>query len=131
MLEMKAFSKALNQIQLRLSALKSIDPDLDLGEGVTVRILTELVNETRDEWDEFNTELEVLKAKYKKLREKESQVAVLSDRIVDGVAFKFGRKSREFRMISSIRRNNRSRSPRRVTRETSPTESTELSSTVD
>jgi hypothetical protein len=103
----KTYSKVLDQVQLRLSALKSIDPDLDLGDGLTIRSVTEQVQETRTDIDQYNTEASVIKQKYKTIREKEGKIADLSDRIVDGIAFKFGRKSDEYKMIQSIRRNAR------------------------
>jgi hypothetical protein len=106
----KTNSKALEQVQLRLSALKSIDPDLDLGDGLTIRSVSKLVQDTRSGIDAYNTEISGVEQKYKSLREQEGTIAVLSDRIVDGIAFKFGRKSDEYKMVSSIRRNNRKRS---------------------
>jgi hypothetical protein len=51
--------------------------------------------------------------KYKALREQKGSVANLSDRIVDGIAFKFGRKSDEYKMVNSIRRNSRKRSTKK------------------
>jgi hypothetical protein len=110
----KTNSKALDQVQLRLSTLKSIDPDLDLGGGLTIRSVTKLVDSTRLEIDSYNTELSVMEQKYKALRAKEGEIANLSDRIVDGIAFKFGRKSSEYEKISSIRRNSRSRNSKRA-----------------
>jgi hypothetical protein len=111
----KTSSKVLDQVQLRLSALKSIDPDLDLGDGLTIRSVTQQVQETRTEIDAYNTEASVIEQKYKTIREKEGAIANLSDRIVDGIAFKFGRKSNEYKMIQSIRRNTRTRATNRTT----------------
>jgi hypothetical protein len=111
----KTNSKVLEQVQLRLSALKSIDPDLDLGDGLTIRSVSELVQDTRSGIDAYNTEISSVEQKYKTLREQEGSIANLSDsntehRIVDGIAFKFGRKSDEYKMVSRIHRNNRKRS---------------------
>jgi hypothetical protein len=123
-METKTNSKALDQVQLRLSTLKSIDPDLDLGGGLTIRSVSKLVENTRSEIDSYNTELSAMKQKYKDLRAKEGEIADLSDRIVDGIAFKFGRKSKEYEKIRSIRRNNRPRSKRAATAESAATAET-------
>jgi hypothetical protein len=106
----KTNSKVLDQVQLRLSTLKSIDPDLDLGDGLTIRAVSKKVQDTRAEIDLYNTEVSVVEQKYKTIREKEGAIADLSDRIVDGIAFKFGRKSNEYKMVRSIRRNSKTRS---------------------
>jgi hypothetical protein len=105
----KTNSKVLDQVQLRLSTLKSIDPDLDLGGGLTIRVVSKQVQDTRTEIDLYNTELSVVEQKYKTIREKEGKIAELSDRIVDGIGFKFGRKSNEYKMVRSIRRNSKSK----------------------
>jgi hypothetical protein len=105
----KTNSKALEQVQLRLSALKSIDPNLDLGDGLTIGLVTAFIQSTRAEIEAYNTEVAAVEKRCKAIRLKEDEVARLSDRIVDGVAFRFGRKSDEYKTVSSIRRYSRNR----------------------
>jgi hypothetical protein len=105
----KTNSKALEQVQLRLSALKSIDPNLDLGDGLTIGLVTAFLQSIRAEIEAYNTEVAAVETRCRAIRLKEDEIARLSDRIADGIAFRFGRKSDEYKMVSSIRRYSRKR----------------------
>lgn len=93
----------------RLAAIKSIDPLLDLGNGITVANYEIQVNLLKTKLATYNTALSTIDNLY---NECVTQLEILRDwneRILSGVATKFGKKSSQYEMAGGVRKTERKR----------------------
>lgn len=100
-------SKTLERAQLRIASLKSIDPSLDLGNGLTIAALSTLIEETRTIVESYNTALATIDQTSSLVREKEKAIADISERMLFGIASRYGKNSEEFRMVNGPQRSRR------------------------
>jgi hypothetical protein len=56
----KYASTILEKAQTRLAALKSIESTLDLGNGLTIKAYSQLIDDTRQKLETYNTALSVV-----------------------------------------------------------------------
>jgi hypothetical protein len=89
-------SAALDKAQRRLANLKSIDENLDLGYGLTVQSYTQLIEATRIALDTHNTIVSNLDESRKTVAETEKALSEMSERMLTGVATRFGRSSKQY-----------------------------------
>jgi hypothetical protein len=89
-------SAALDKAQRRLANLKSIDENLDLGYGLTVQAYTQLIEATRTALDTHNTIVSNLDESRKTVAETEKALSEMSERMLTGVATRFGRSSKQY-----------------------------------
>ncbi len=111
---LKRGSRILEKAQLRSDGIQSIDHQLDAGGGFTALGYIQAINELRSELSTYNTALSNIDSLHNKVSEVERQLAEYSERILLGVAAKYGRDSREYEMAGGVRRSDRKLSPRRV-----------------
>jgi predicted nucleic acid-binding protein len=90
-------STTAEQAELNIANLQSIDPNLDLGDGLSIAALTELTQEVRQAVKELNTADLVISNNRKVIREKEKETLELLDRIHFAVAAKYGKNSKEYK----------------------------------
>ncbi|MBF04224.1 MAG: hypothetical protein CMP76_13105 [Flavobacterium sp.] len=91
----------------RLSAVRSIDASLDLGNGITVPNYETELNAMSSKLSAYNTALSTIDNLYNNCI---AQIAVLKDwneRILTGVATKFGKNSSEYEMAGGKRKSER------------------------
>lgn len=88
----------------RLAAVKSIDATLDLGSGLSVASYGKLIEETRIELEKYNTLLSEVDAQMAKFHDKEKELADYSERILLGVAVRYGKKSAEYEQAGGTRK---------------------------
>ena len=82
----------------RLAAVKSIDPALDLGNGISVPLYGEQVNLLSTKLSTYNTALSTIDDLYNDCI---AQIEVIKDwneRILTGVATKYGKNSSQYEM---------------------------------
>ena len=89
-------SATLDKAQRRLANLKSIDQNLNLGNGLTVAAYTQLIEMTRAAMDAHNTLVSNIDASRRNLTQLEKDLSALSERMLMGVATKYGRKSLQY-----------------------------------
>lgn len=80
----------------RMAAIQSIDPNFDLGNGLSFREYQSLVNELRDALDHYNTILSTADEKLNLVNKLEEIVANMNERMLVGVAAKYGKDSSEY-----------------------------------
>jgi hypothetical protein len=97
----------------RLAALKSINASMDLGNGLTVAIYENAVNDLRSKIDRYNTELSNLDEKRNQIEVSEDALKDLSERILAGVASKYGKNSDEYEKAGGVKKSERKR-PKKV-----------------
>lgn len=110
----KRSSTTLEKAQRRIASLKSINTQLDLGNGLTIEAYTNLIEETREKLEAYNTALSVIDQTYNAILQSEQSLAEFSERMLTGVVSKFGKSSDEYEMAGGKRRRERRRSSRQV-----------------
>jgi hypothetical protein len=108
----KRNSRALDKAEVRLASIKSISPTLDIGEGLTVKDYTGKIENLRQSLEIYNTTLSTIDALLTQIIENEKDLADYSEKILRGVAYKFGNNSREYQMAGGIRKSDRKRTMR-------------------
>ena len=91
----------------RLAALKSIDEKMDLGNGLTVNIYANALNDLRAKVDKYNTHLSVADEFKNQVGESEKTLKDLSERMLSGVASKFGKNSDEYEKAGGVKKSER------------------------
>jgi hypothetical protein len=105
----KRSSRILDKAQRRIAGLKSIDLALNLGNGLTIQSFLTLIEETRQKLEAYNTALSMVDQTYNNALEAERSLSELSERMLIGVASKYGKSSNEYEMAGGARRYDRRR----------------------
>ena len=111
----KQSSVVLEKAQTRLASLKSIDGALDLGNGLTIEMFNQLVETGRQKLETYNTALSTVDQAYTAVADSEKVLAEWTERMLIGVAGKYGKNSDEYKMAGGTRRVERKRPKRRST----------------
>ena len=91
----------------RLAAVKSIDPVLDLGNGISVPNYEEKINLLATKLSTYNTALSTIDDLY---NECIAEIVVIKDwneRILTGVATKYGKNSSQYEMAGGKKKSER------------------------
>jgi hypothetical protein len=105
----KKNSAVLDKIEHRILGFKSIDPALDFGDTVSVVHLTTLTEQLQTQLDQYNLMLTQLDSAKSQIETLEKTLRETSERLVSGVAFKYGKDSREYEMVGGVRKSDRAR----------------------
>lgn len=109
----KKTSKTIGSANLRLASIKSIDAKLDLGNNVTVDNFNKMIEETATALEEYNTVLSMVDEKKNVFDAKEKELKAMHERVLDGVAFKFGKDSNEYEKAGGVKKSDRKRPVRK------------------
>jgi hypothetical protein len=109
----KKISSHFDQAVVRCAAIKSIHSSLDLGNGLTVAVYEAALNDLRDKLNDYNTHLSLVDEKRSRVLESELFLKDLSDRMLSGVAAKYGRNSEEYTKAGGTRKVDRIRPKRK------------------
>lgn len=96
--------KGYDKAKTRLSAMKSIDPNLDLGNGLTVSVFEATINTTGTLVAQYNTALSTVDDLYNKSNDSLAVMNDQSERMLAGVASKYGKNSSEYEMAGGTRK---------------------------
>ncbi|MEH2173449.1 hypothetical protein [Nostoc sp.] len=108
----KRNSRTLGKAELRLASVKSISQTLDVGEGLTVKDYTEKIESVRQSLEAYNTTLSTIDVLLTQLVENEQELADYSEKILRGIAYKYGNNSHEYQMAGGTRKSDRKRAVR-------------------
>lgn len=108
----KRTSRALEKAQLRSAGLQAIDPMLDFGDSYNLNNLTQLIEQLRTKIIAYNTALAVIDSSQSEIEELEKSLTNLSDIMLTGVGFKYGKDSHEYEMAGGVRTSERIRRSR-------------------
>ncbi len=114
MARQKKLSPFLEGAQQRLAALSSIDPTLDLGTGLTLAAYRAEVVSVQAKQDAYNTLLSQVDQSYNEFQAAEKSIRDLSERMLAGVASKYGKDSSEYEMAGGTRKSERKRPTRKM-----------------
>ena len=87
----------------RLANLKAIDPNLDLGNNLTVAAYEAKIAETQTSQDTYNGKLAQADAAGNDFNADEKELRDMSSQMLSGVKVKFGRDSNEYEMAGGTR----------------------------
>jgi uncharacterized protein YukE len=113
MTRMKRSSRILSKAEKRLASIESIHSSLDVGEGLTVQSYNEKIAKVRQSLQAYNRTLSTIDNLLTELIENEEDLADYSEKILRGVAYKFGSNSHEYQMAGGTRKSERKRAMRR------------------
>ncbi len=114
MARQKKLSPFLEGAQQRLNALSTIDPALDLGNGLTLAAYRAQVTSMQAKQDAYNALLSQADQAQNELLEAEKAIRDLSERMLAGVASKYGKDSSEYEMAGGTRKSERKRPTRKT-----------------
>jgi len=105
----KRTSRILEKAELRSSGLKAIDSNMDFGDNCDLQNLTKSIEQLRTMLDAYNIALAMVDSSKLEIDEMEKTLSNLTDKMVRGVAFKYGKNSSEYEMAGGIRDSERVR----------------------
>ncbi|MGI0486481.1 hypothetical protein ACN4EK_13660 [Pantanalinema rosaneae CENA516] len=105
----KRTSRPLEKAELRAAGLKAVDPQLDFGDTRNLIYLTAQIDRLRSRLNDYNTALAVIDSSKSEIEELEKTLGDLTDKMLIGVAFKYGKDSREYEMAGGVRKSERIR----------------------
>jgi hypothetical protein len=98
----KLNSQIINMAELGIDKLRAIDPELDLGNQLTLKKLIATLNETRQTIARYNTATAELEKARRLMREQETLLASVLRRTILGVGAKFSEKSEEYSVLKKL-----------------------------
>ncbi|WP_414755518.1 hypothetical protein [Anabaena sp. CCY 9910] len=103
----KRSSQALQKAVRRAASVNSIDPNLDLGNGLSLSAFLNLIETMRNRENTYNSALSNLDKLYREMLETERQLADMTEHILLGVATRYGKSSVEYGMAGGVPKNQR------------------------
>lgn len=100
-------SKVLETTQVRAASIKSISATLDLGNGLTVAAFDTAIANLQAKLADYNQALAAIDEKANTLALAEKEVRDLSERMLAGVAARFGKDSSEYEQAGGVRKSER------------------------
>ncbi|MEH2076938.1 MAG: hypothetical protein V7K57_21485 [Nostoc sp.] len=122
----KRTSLILERAVRRAASINSIDPNLDLDNGLSLPAFSTLIETMRSRENAYNTALSTLDKLYREMLETEDKLADMTEHMLMAVATRYGKSSVEYGMAGGIPKNQR----RKGLRGESPTPTDEQSSFV-
>ncbi|MEL6381202.1 MAG: hypothetical protein AAFQ89_01765 [Cyanobacteria bacterium J06626_18] len=110
----KKTSRVLTQAEKRLASIQSIEADLDLGNGITVAGYHRTMDTLRQKLNAYNELLSLADQAANAIKMAELDTRDYSERILLGVAMKYGKNSDEYEMAGGVRKSERKRPVRKV-----------------
>ncbi|MBD2242085.1 hypothetical protein [Nostoc sp. FACHB-888] len=112
MARQKRDSRILSKAEMRLASIKSISSSLNVGDNLTVQDYTGKIASLRQSLEAYNTTLSTIDVLLTQITENERDLADYSEKILLGVAHKFGKNSHEYQMAGGTRKSDRKRTVR-------------------
>ncbi len=106
----KKKSVVLPKAEKRLSGMRSIESELDFGNGLSNAAFESSMYVVRDKLDVYNTLLSKLDEAYSDFEQAEQMLATISENMLLSVAIRYGKKSTQYEMAGGVRRSDRRRS---------------------
>jgi hypothetical protein len=103
----KRTSKILEKAVRRLASMSSIDPNLDLGNELTLTEFSTLIETMRTKENAYNTALSNLDKLYREMLETERELGDMAEHMLLGVATRYGKSSVEYGMAGGVPKNQR------------------------
>ncbi len=110
----KTNSAAITDGEQRLAGMKSIDPALDLGNGVTVANGEELLDAARKLLADYNASLAVSDGLLADFELKEKELQKFNAKVLPAGGLKYGKDSAEYEKLGGVRESERKKPVRKM-----------------
>ncbi len=120
MARLKRSSEVLEKAERRAAGLRSINSKLDLGGSLTLETLTTDIEQLRSKLNHYNELLSTIDAAQNELIATEKSVKESLERMLSGIASRYGRDSHEYEMAGGVRKSERKRPSRKTTPDPKP-----------
>ncbi|MBF2005311.1 MULTISPECIES: hypothetical protein [Chlorogloeopsis] len=107
MARQKRSSKILERAVRRAASMNSIDPNLNVGNGLTLSTFSTLIEKMRTQENTYNTALSNLDKLYREMLQTERELADMAEHMLLGVATRYGKSSTEYSMAGGVPKNQR------------------------
>jgi hypothetical protein len=108
----KRSSRILEKAEFRVAGLKAIDPKINFDNTYNLENLTQLIDKFHNMLDDYNAAIAMIDSSKKKLDEMEKTLSQVSDKMLMGVGFKYGKNSNEYELAGGVRDSERIRKSR-------------------
>jgi len=122
MARQKRKSPVIEAAKVRAASLASISPTLDLGSDMTLEAYNSAIADGETKLKEYNTKLSELDDFLNVVMDHEANIADWSERMLSGVATKFGKASSEYEKAGGTRKSERKKPVRAKKTEQKPAE---------
>ncbi|MGF2039406.1 MAG: hypothetical protein RMZ43_029535 [Nostoc sp. CmiVER01] len=112
MTRIKRSSRILEKAEFRVAGLKAIDPKINFDDTHNLQNLTHLIDNFHNMLDDYNAAIAMIDSSRKKLDEMEKNLSQVSDKMLMGVGFKYGKNSNEYELAGGVRDSERVRKSR-------------------
>jgi hypothetical protein len=119
----KRSSRILEKAEFRVAGLKAIDQNIKFDDTYNLQNLTQLIDNFHNMLDDYNAAIAMIDSSKTKLDEMEKTLNQVSDKMLMGVGFKYGKNSNEYELAGGVRDSDRIRKSR-LTRLKSNTDKT-------
>ena len=113
MAQRKRDSESVTRATERANRLKSIDANLDLGNGLTLAAYNTKIGAAKTENDTYNTMKAAVDGQLGKVEALEKQLDTMSVNMLAGVRIKHGDDSAEYEMAGGTRKSDRKKPQRK------------------
>jgi hypothetical protein len=110
----KKTSRILTLAEKRISGIQSIAADLDLGSGIHAEGYQHVIEALRQKVNAYNELLSLVDQAANAIKVAEQEARDYSERILLGVATKYGKDSDEYEMAGGVRKSERKHRTRKV-----------------
>ncbi|WP_026100310.1 hypothetical protein [Fortiea contorta] len=105
----KRSSSMLQKAVLRAAGISSIDPNLDLGNGLNLLAYSALIETMRTKENAYNSALSNLDKLYREMLQTEKELGDMTEHMLMGVGSRYGKSSVEYGMAGGVPKNQRQR----------------------
>jgi pyruvate/oxaloacetate carboxyltransferase len=105
----KRTSQVLEKAVRRAAGMSSIDPALELGNGLSLPAFSTLIETMRSKENDYNSALSNLDKLYREMLETERELGDMAEHMLLGVATRYGKSSVEYGMAGGVPKNQRRR----------------------
>jgi CII-binding regulator of phage lambda lysogenization HflD len=109
MSRMKKTVSHVEQAVTRLAALKSIDVKMDMGNGLDIPKYETAIKDLQTKLERYNTTLSMVDEQLNQVQVSELTLRDLSERMLAGVASKYGKNSDEYEKAGGKKKSERRR----------------------
>jgi hypothetical protein len=124
MTKTKTTSVALTKAQLRIAGIKSINENLDCGNGFSVSLYQSTIAAAQNSLEVYNQALQAMNAAKQAMVETDKNLAQINERALLSIASKYGKNSIEYKKSGGVPPSERKRSVPRVRKPAPPTSMT-------
>jgi hypothetical protein len=105
----KKVSPAIAKAKVRISGMKTIDPMLNLGNGMNITAYEMAIQDTEQRIEAYNMAIANVSQLQSSVAEAEAMLAELSERMLSTIAGRYGKKSDQYEMAGGTKRSTRRR----------------------